>query len=490
MSANARIVQPGEFQTAKHYYPRQLNAQLHPMVSLFFNMGRDRVAERYRHLNPHIDRQSIEDLLSYKCKYLPWAGCDLFLTTTRSGRRRMVVIETNSCPSGQKSMPLTDEHEERGGYLKLLSNAFKPRLKGKRLPEGGIALIYDKNPMEATGYAATLADVMGEPVWLAEYYEDDDNPPVKFDAGVMHVRDDSGEWHPIRAAQRYVTQRPWNRLPINTQTHIMNPILGCLAGGRNKLVADYAYADYNGENRENQLQINLPETERDVPKRLVPSMVKRFGGFAVVKVPYSNAGQGVYTITDDEDLEAFMAIDFPYDHFIVQSLVGNSSWSSLSGGEQYFHVGTMPDKKLNTYVADLRMMVLNHPTEGFKPVAAYARQAASPLMEELQAGDDSRAQLVTNLSFKNPDGSWNSDVDRLLLMDRKDFNLLGLSNDDLISAFFQTCMAVKAIDQLARNLKTTKGAFRWKTFESINPDDDLIREMRSGNAKGLDKKLG
>ncbi len=481
MPRSARQVNPGSFETAKHYYPRQLNAQLHPMVSLFFNLGRDRIAERYRHLNPQIKPEAIDELLSYRCRYLPWAGCDLFLTTSAKGARKMVVIETNSCPSGQKSMPLTDEHEERGGYLRLLSRAFKPRLKGKRLPEGGIALLYDKNPMEATGYAATLADVMKEPVWLAEYYEDDDNPPVKFVDGVLHVRDESEQWHPIRAAQRYVTQRPWNRLPINTQTHIMNPILGCLAGGRNKLVADYAYADFNAANWENNLHLNLPETDRDVPKRLVPSAVRRFGGFAVVKVPYSNAGQGVYTITDDLDLEEFMAIDFPYDHFIVQSLIGNSAWSSLTGGERFFHVGTMPNKKLNTFVADLRMMVCNHPKEGFQPVAAYARQAAAPLTAELKPGDDSRAQLVTNLSFKNPDGSWNSDVDRLLLMDRKDFNLLGLSNDDLISAFFQTCMAVKAIDELARSLKTTKGTFRWKTFESINPDDDLIQEIRQGN---------
>ena len=36
-------------------------------------------------------------------------------------------------------------------------------------------------------------------------------------------------------AVRYVTQRPWDRIPLNTKTLIMNPLVGCLAGGRNKV---------------------------------------------------------------------------------------------------------------------------------------------------------------------------------------------------------------------------------------------------------------
>ena len=48
--------------------------------------------------------------------------------------------------------------------------------KGK-LPKGGLAVVYDKNPMETTGYAAALADAMKEPVWLVEFYHDDSDPP-------------------------------------------------------------------------------------------------------------------------------------------------------------------------------------------------------------------------------------------------------------------------------------------------------------------------
>jgi hypothetical protein len=35
-------------------------------------------------------------------------------TTTDSGKKGMVVIETNTCPSGMKSTPLQDDLEEMG----------------------------------------------------------------------------------------------------------------------------------------------------------------------------------------------------------------------------------------------------------------------------------------------------------------------------------------------------------------------------------------
>ena len=38
----------------------------------------------------------------------------------------------------------------------------------------------------------------------------------------------------------------------------------------------------------------------------------------MVKVPYANAGQGVWTITHEGELKEFMAIEHRYDSFIVQ----------------------------------------------------------------------------------------------------------------------------------------------------------------------------
>ncbi len=55
---------------------------------------------------------------------------------------------------------------------------------------GGLAVVYDKNLMEASGYAASLAEVMKEKVWLVEFYEYDQDPPVKWIDRVMYIRDD------------------------------------------------------------------------------------------------------------------------------------------------------------------------------------------------------------------------------------------------------------------------------------------------------------
>lgn len=60
----------------------------------------------------------------------------------------MVVIETNSCPSGQKSFPLLNEGEEKNGYQYLIDYTFKPYLEeceanGKMI-EGALAVVFDK----------------------------------------------------------------------------------------------------------------------------------------------------------------------------------------------------------------------------------------------------------------------------------------------------------------------------------------------------------
>ena len=106
----------------------------------------------------------------------------------------MIVIETNSCPSGQKSMPAlseTDEHNEHGGYRMVIESAFKDQLSKADPSLGGLAVLYDKNEMESSGYAAVLADVSKEHVWLVEWYDNDPLPNVKWEDGVMHVRDES-----------------------------------------------------------------------------------------------------------------------------------------------------------------------------------------------------------------------------------------------------------------------------------------------------------
>jgi hypothetical protein len=85
--------------------------------------------------------------------------------------------------------------------------------------------------------------------------------------------------------------------------------------------------------------------------------------------------------------------------------------------------------------------------------------------------------LGTNLSIKTDDG-WSTESQRLLLMDRKDFNQLGIGIDDLIDAYIQTVLSVIAIDKLAKKLmKNGEKTFDFELFEALNPDKALLDEI-------------
>ena len=473
--SKVEIFFPDEFDPERHFYPKVLNSQMHPMVSYFLNMSRSNIIERYTHLNPLVSKDLLTEILEQPNRHFYWGGADLFYVTTESGERRMIVLETNSCPSGQKSMPIKYSNEELRGYQQLIEQSFVPQMNKKRLPEGRLAVIYDKNYMEASGYASAMAEITNESVYLVPFYSNATTKTVFDKDGTLHIRVDQQEI-PIRAALRYVTQKPWNRLPIDTNTFIYNSTLVCLSGGRNKLLASKAYDIFNSELAEQGLGINTPETIRDVNKVEVPLWLQRFGGYAVVKDPYSNAGQGVYTITSEAELDAFMNEDHDYDQFIVQSLIGHYEWSSTNDKGKFYHIGTMPSKKGEIFVADLRMMVFSSPN-GISPCAIYARRARKPLLQTLTDDLSSWDMLGTNLSVKLGDNSWDSDTSRLMQMDNKDFNAIGIGLDDLIEAFIQTVLSVKAIDNMASALVNKKGKFRKKLFSSLDNDPNLLSEI-------------
>lgn len=478
MNNQIKTVRPGSFNGENHWYPKALNATIHPMVSFFLNLDKKRIIKRYCHLHPMVNRGKLEEILNYECKYFLWSGADLINSTSAGGKRQMVVIENNSSPSGQKSMPLLDDNKEDGSYRLLVERTFKPLLKtkrGKMKLEGRLAVLYDKNHMETTGYAAVIADVMQEDVFLVPFYNNEDNEHIKIEEGIIYVKENE-DWIALRGAFRYVTQRPWNRLPLNLRTKIINPVVACLAGGRNKMVAAKAYDFYNSELRQYGLEINMPQTIWDVSKEEIPLWVQKMGGQAVIKIPYSNAGQGVFTIINQGELDAFMAMEFDYKRFIVQSLIGNYEWSSTSEKGKYYHVGTIPNVKGDTFVTDLRLMV-SSTENGLKPLCIYSRKAAKPLVDNIDSGSDSWAMLGTNLSVKLGENSWDSDSNRLMLMDRRDFNKLGLGLDDLIEAYIQTVLSTIAIDKMCINLMGTKNRFKMRLFRSLNNDETLLNEI-------------
>lgn len=72
--SKVKIVQAGDFEAERHYYPRVLNAQIHPLVASFFALGNERIVRRYAHLNPLVDGDKLLEILNYRPKYFAWAG--------------------------------------------------------------------------------------------------------------------------------------------------------------------------------------------------------------------------------------------------------------------------------------------------------------------------------------------------------------------------------------------------------------------------------
>eukprot|EP00808_Paulinella_micropora_P031073 g83223.t1 len=492
--AYGKAVYPGFFDSSKHFVEKVGNATLHPMVAHFLKMGNERIAKRYCHLNPAVDRAALMEVLTKPPKWFRWGGGDLFSCTTEHGHRQMIVIETNSCPSGQKNFPAMPQAPELSdGYHTLMKEVFAAMVEEKKkegkLIEGGVlAVMYDKNPIEASGYAQAMADVFKERVYYtpmkAQHLKKDptSDDAWKWEDNVLHVKDAYGKWHPVRACFRYVTQAPWTRIPTNSRTVVLNPIVACLAGGRNKMLADKSYQFLNQEIQHSHLKLRTPITIRDVQKLSIPLHVRAMGGHAVIKDPYSNAGQGVWTICSQEELDNFMKINHKYDKFIVQSLVGNYFWSSASSEGKYYHTGTVPDRHRRAYVVDLRCMILGG-ADGWHPCAMYSRQAKKPLQSKAPVGTESWEILGTNLSVSTDKGEWTSDTSRLLLMDSKDFNKLGLGLDDLIDAYIQTVLACTAIDRMCQQLMAG-GTFNAPLYRTLNEDAVLLKEIVVDCEKG------
>ncbi|OMJ24130.1 hypothetical protein AYI70_g1792 [Smittium culicis] len=352
-------------------------------------------------------------------------------------------------------MPLLDENNSHGGYNTVLKTVFS-HVFDKKVPGdcGHLAVIYDKNVMEASGYATALADMAKETVYLVPYYKDEPNDHIKW---VMQEKDLNGEAGEVRHAEA-VEQDPDQ---VEDE------------GAEPDSVVPSRWAQQNdGRDR-------FPETINNVAKSEIPLWLKSMGNVGVLKVPYSNAGQGVYTITSSKQLESFMNTRHHYDKFIVQSLVGNSNWSSRTKGESFYHVGTIPDKKDNTYVCDIRMMVAGS-DNGFVPVCIYSRKARKPLVSVLDdhSSINSWEILGTNLSVKLADNSWTTEPARLALMDHKDFNKLGLGIDDLIDCYIQTVLSTIAIDKMCKKLINDDNSFNAKLFADLNPDDSLLDEIK------------
>lgn len=471
-------IQPNEFDPKHHFYTKALKHKMNRTGCEFFQMNNEQIILRYSRLKPSVNIDYLRECLGYRSKYYTWGGCDLFKVVDRKGKKQLILIESNTCASGVKSTPFMDQSDKYGPYKKLVEN-FIELFDQNDFKLGDLAVIYDQNLTESSGYAACLADLTGEKVWLVQYLDESLN--VKWLSGIMYVKDSSEKWHPIRGCVRLVTQKPWTKIPLVSKTIVVNPIITCIAGGRNKNIASYAYKLFNADQSKNSTKLGIrePYTLINVQKQEIKLLIENDANLnkkAVIKVPYDNCGQGVYTIVNDYELKKFLNTNHNYEKFLVQSLCGNFKWSS----GQYFHLGTLPNNKRTNeiFAFDIRMLVKSN-KDGFSPISVNFRRARKPLADCLDNIDSSWDILGTNLSMTIGKNNWKTDEDRLLVMNDEDFVQLGMDIDDLIESYIQTVLAIVAIDQLCIQLyDDSNELFDVDLFKKINPDDVLINEIK------------
>lgn len=448
------MISPGEFNPDLHYYEKVKNKTIHPDVKIFLSYTKNDLIDKYVEQHKNIDKKTLENILIYQPKHFYWSGVDLYKTESN----KMIILETNSCPSGQKSMP----DDIPGHRYTLLMQQFLYLSKTKSHIKGSLAVIYDINQMELSGYAKQLANLANEPVYYIEIHEKE-NKHIYWENGVLFVLND-GTYIPIRAAFRFVTQKPWLKIPVKTQTFIYNPVIACLAGGRNKLIANKAYDNFNDEFSNTGIKIHKPLTLTDIDLKDIAEHVRNMNYCSVIKIPYSNSGQEVFIIRCEKDLNDFLreVNNFTYKKCIIQELITPKC--------------TEPDTSGNKYIYDLRFMNY-HNGSNYVPLIMYARKAKSHFSNENMAS--SKDMYLTNLSERITGGGWVHHSERLILLDEKEYIMLNINIDNLVEAYFQCVFATIAIDKMADSLY--KDDFNIELFTKLNDDTSLITEIISLN---------
>jgi len=445
------MISPGPFNPDLHYYEKVKNKRQHPEVKTFLSYTTDDLIDKYTNKYKSVSKSSLKNLLAYQPKHFFWSGVDLYHLDSDE----MLVLETNSCPSGQKSMP--SDAGPGYGYMKLMQQ-FLDLARTKSQVTGALAVLYDKNHMEVSAYAKQLANAANEPVHFIEISEKE-NPHIMWNDGILFYITEATPPIQIRAAFRYVTQKPWSKIPIKTQTFIFNPIIACLAGGRNKLVASKAYDNFNNTYSNTGIKIRIPNTLCDVDFESIQEIVSSMNFRAVIKIPYSNAGQGVFIIHNSQELADFLSSskNHTYEKFIIQELVSPK--------------GTTPDISGNSYICDLRFMTYYNGKQ-YIPLIMYARKAKSPYVKGSNAsGHD---MYLTNLSEKTSAG-WNTHSERLILLDEEEYPTLNINMENLVDAYFQSVCATIAIDMMADKLY--QDGFNVELFKTLNNDTSLLAEI-------------
>lgn len=472
-------------------YPHRVtyrhNVAIHPTVQILFGMSNDMILERYKAHNPDVDLEALKKYFSYESKHLQWGATDvfpsikLFETVDLNGERIKVVqklayvIENNTVPGVQHSIPIDDTDPERpSGFFPIMKNMFLYHIRDIDKSEGVLAIFVDMaSEQSGIEYAEALAMISGEPVYLVKFKLGVESM-VEIIDGRAYIKNNPTNI-PIRAIFRYMTDEELPHIFINLKTRIINTYEASLAGGGNKNVAAIAYREFNEElkTRKIGVQIRTPKTFPNVPLDKIQEVYQMLGGCIVIKEPSFHSGKGIYPIICQTALDKFLQTDHESKTFLVQELIGHPDWNSNS--DKLYHRGTVPDRWGRSYIYDMRFLCINT-QYGYRPIALFARRASKPLTTK----DDSSNLwdiIGTNMGSINSEGKLVLDQSRAMYSSMYEFDNYGLNLDDLIDVYVQSILTMLAIDQMALKL-TRNGKFDKEMYKMmVNPNDLLLSKI-------------
>jgi hypothetical protein len=83
-----QVIKPNSFVVEEHWYPKALNATIHPMVNFFMNLSSEQIIASYCHLHPTLNKEKLRIILTYQCQHFHWSGADLINATTAEGDKK------------------------------------------------------------------------------------------------------------------------------------------------------------------------------------------------------------------------------------------------------------------------------------------------------------------------------------------------------------------------------------------------------------------
>jgi len=153
-------VTPGSFEPTAHFYPRVLNAHIHPIVRTFVSLGNARIAKRYCHLHPEAQPAAVAAALR-KARPRP------ALQGMSYARRRGGLGDSATSPAdAPRGLGLLT-----GGSHSRASAAGAQRTGGAVLPAGGAAVHGRRRALHPTVlHRCAPACGAGQPLTLPQPY--------------------------------------------------------------------------------------------------------------------------------------------------------------------------------------------------------------------------------------------------------------------------------------------------------------------------------